>query len=196
MMDNTYLHIITHFLTGVFFGGLCIGMAGVASLMGSVLQVNIHFLYYSTTICWSLELHAVWPYVSTVLYIQAALSLFGLISGPLLGLYLLGMLFRTTNSAVSIFYRQNCHKLRKQTVTTTTKNTHSGNTSLSRFIWQGGLSGMIIGLAVTLWVWIGSQIYPPTSEMTNPLSLTTVGCTNYTTPAPSTSPVTLHTPPR
>ncbi|XP_029990576.1 sodium-coupled monocarboxylate transporter 1 [Sphaeramia orbicularis] len=50
----------------VFFGGLCIGMAGVASLMGSVLQ--------------------------------AALSIFGMISGPLLGLYLLGMLFRTTNS--------------------------------------------------------------------------------------------------
>ncbi|XP_029005600.1 sodium-coupled monocarboxylate transporter 1 [Betta splendens] len=50
----------------VFFGALCIGMAGVASMMGSVLQ--------------------------------AALSIFGMISGPLLGLYLLGMLFRTTNS--------------------------------------------------------------------------------------------------
>ncbi|CAI5686890.1 sodium-coupled monocarboxylate transporter 1 [Oreochromis niloticus] len=50
----------------VFFGGVCIGMAGIASLMGSVLQ--------------------------------AALSIFGMISGPLLGLYLLGMLFRTSNS--------------------------------------------------------------------------------------------------
>ncbi|XP_018517407.1 sodium-coupled monocarboxylate transporter 1 isoform X2 [Lates calcarifer] len=50
----------------VFFGALCIGMAGVASVMGSVLQ--------------------------------AALSIFGMISGPLLGLYLLGMLFRTSNS--------------------------------------------------------------------------------------------------
>ncbi|XP_060925124.1 sodium-coupled monocarboxylate transporter 1 [Limanda limanda] len=50
----------------VFFGAVCIGMAGVASMMGSVLQ--------------------------------AALSIFGMISGPLLGLYLLGMLFRTTNS--------------------------------------------------------------------------------------------------
>uniref|UniRef100_A0A671YY29 Solute carrier family 5 member 8, like n=1 Tax=Sparus aurata TaxID=8175 RepID=A0A671YY29_SPAAU len=50
----------------VFFGAVCIGMAGVASLMGSVLQ--------------------------------AALSIFGMISGPLLGLYLLGMLFRTPNS--------------------------------------------------------------------------------------------------
>ncbi|XP_062262582.1 sodium-coupled monocarboxylate transporter 1 [Platichthys flesus] len=50
----------------VLFGVVCIGMAGVASLMGSVLQ--------------------------------AALSIFGMISGPLLGLYLLGMLFRTTNS--------------------------------------------------------------------------------------------------
>ncbi|XP_041636529.1 sodium-coupled monocarboxylate transporter 1 [Cheilinus undulatus] len=50
----------------VFYGALCIGMAGVASLMGSILQ--------------------------------AALSIFGMISGPLLGLYLSGMLFRTTNS--------------------------------------------------------------------------------------------------
>ncbi|KAM3621105.1 uncharacterized protein V6R79_006134 [Siganus canaliculatus] len=54
----------------VFFGALCIGMAGVASLMGSVLQ--------------------------------AALSIFGMISGPLLGLYLLGMLFRTPNSIGSL----------------------------------------------------------------------------------------------
>uniref|UniRef100_A0A8C3A1S1 Solute carrier family 5 member 8, like n=1 Tax=Cyclopterus lumpus TaxID=8103 RepID=A0A8C3A1S1_CYCLU len=50
----------------VFFGALCIGMAGVASVLGNVLQ--------------------------------AALSIFGMISGPLLGLYLLGMLFRTSNS--------------------------------------------------------------------------------------------------
>lgn len=76
------------------------------------------------------------------------------------------------------------------------QNTHSGNTSLSGFIWQGGLAGMIIGLAVTLWVWIGGQIYPASPEMTDPLPLTTVGCTNYTTVAPSTSPLTLHTPPR
>ncbi|KAJ3602460.1 hypothetical protein NHX12_030215 [Muraenolepis orangiensis] len=50
----------------VFFGFVCIGMAGVASLMGGVLQ--------------------------------AALSIFGIINGPLLGLFLSGMFFRTTNS--------------------------------------------------------------------------------------------------
>ncbi|XP_077582887.1 sodium-coupled monocarboxylate transporter 1 [Stigmatopora nigra] len=50
----------------VVFGALCIGMAGVASQLGSVLQ--------------------------------AALSIFGMLSGPLLGLYLLGMFFRTANS--------------------------------------------------------------------------------------------------
>ncbi|XP_078105173.1 sodium-coupled monocarboxylate transporter 1 [Sander vitreus] len=110
----------------VFFGALCIGMAGVASLMGSILQ--------------------------------AALSIFGMISGPLLGLYLLGMLFRTTNSI-------------------------------------GGLSGMIIGLVLTLWVGIGGQIYPATAEKTNPLHVSTAGCNNtmgqnYTTTAPWTSPLT------
>ncbi|CAM4628231.1 hypothetical protein PO909_005338 [Leuciscus waleckii] len=50
----------------VFYGGVCIGMAGIASLMGNILQ--------------------------------AALSIFGMISGPLLGLFLLGMFFRCANS--------------------------------------------------------------------------------------------------
>ncbi|MEQ2287568.1 Sodium-coupled monocarboxylate transporter 1 [Ameca splendens] len=111
----------------VFFGGLCIGMAGVASAMGSVLQ--------------------------------AALSIFGMISGPLLGLYLLGMLFRTANS-------------------------------------KGGLGGLIIGLALTLWVGIGAQLYPPTTDKTNLLHTTTAGCNktmdrNSTTAAPWTSPTIL-----
>ncbi|KAK7916457.1 hypothetical protein WMY93_012218 [Mugilogobius chulae] len=115
----------------VFFGGLCIGMAGVASLMGSVLQ--------------------------------AALSIFGMISGPLLGLYLSGMFFRTPNSI-------------------------------------GSLSGMIIGLILTLWVGIGAQIYPPTDDKTLPLPLTTVGCNstmgqNHTTSAPWTSAVPMTTVP-
>ncbi|KAM3877754.1 sodium-coupled monocarboxylate transporter 1 [Diretmus argenteus] len=97
----------------VFFGFLCIGMAGVASLMGSILQ--------------------------------AALSIFGMISGPLLGLYLLGMFFRTTNST-------------------------------------GGLVGLIIGLSLTLWVGIGSQIYPPTDDKILPLPLSTAGCNRSNTP--------------
>lgn len=60
------------------------------------------------------------------------------------------------------------------------------------FILQGGLLGMIIGLVLTLWVGIGGQLYPPTDEKTNPLPLSTIDCVhNYTTLAPSTSPVTL-----
>uniref|UniRef100_A0A3Q3B8L5 Solute carrier family 5 member 8, like n=1 Tax=Kryptolebias marmoratus TaxID=37003 RepID=A0A3Q3B8L5_KRYMA len=105
----------------VFFGALCIGMAGVASVMGSVLQ--------------------------------AALSIFGMISGPLLGLYLLGMLFRTTNSI-------------------------------------GGLSGMIIGLVLTLWVGIGAQLYPPGDDKTNPLSVSTAGCNRTLGQNPTATPWT------
>uniref|UniRef100_A0A8C6T5R9 Solute carrier family 5 member 8, like n=1 Tax=Neogobius melanostomus TaxID=47308 RepID=A0A8C6T5R9_9GOBI len=113
----------------VFFGALCIGMAGVASLMGSVLQ--------------------------------AALAIFGMISGPLLGLYLLGMFFRTPNSI-------------------------------------GSLSGLLIGLALTLWVGIGAQIYPATADKTNPLLLTVIGCNstmsqNHTTQPPWTTAAPLTT---
>lgn len=91
----------------VFYGGVCIGMAGVASLMGNILQ--------------------------------AALSIFGMISGPLLGLYMLGMFFRCVNST-------------------------------------GGLVGLISGLAITLWVGIGAQLYPPLPEKTLRLSLSVEGC--------------------
>uniref|UniRef100_A0A3Q1GR81 Solute carrier family 5 member 8, like n=1 Tax=Acanthochromis polyacanthus TaxID=80966 RepID=A0A3Q1GR81_9TELE len=84
--------------------------------------------------------------------LQAALSIFGMINGPLLGLFLLGMLFRTSNSI-------------------------------------GALSGLITGLALTLWVGIGSQLYPPTAVKTLPLPVNTTGCnrtmeSSYTTVTP------------
>uniref|UniRef100_A0A4W5LJA9 Solute carrier family 5 member 8, like n=1 Tax=Hucho hucho TaxID=62062 RepID=A0A4W5LJA9_9TELE len=110
----------------VFFGFLCIGMAAIASLMGSILQ--------------------------------AALSIFGMISGPLLGLYMLGILLP--------------------------------------YALQGGLTGLIVGLVITLWVGIGAQIYPPLADKTNPLPISVAGCNhtqdlNYTTLAPWTRAVTL-----
>ncbi|XP_047431502.1 sodium-coupled monocarboxylate transporter 1 [Mugil cephalus] len=92
------------------YGVLCIGMAGLASLMGGVLQ--------------------------------AAISIFGVIGGPLLGLFTLGILCPSANS-------------------------------------KGALTGLVSGLVVSLWVGIGAQIYPPSPEMTRPLSLTTEGC-NFT----------------
>ena len=77
-------------------------MAGVASALGSILQVNtMHsVLLYCPTKSWT-------PWTTSLLIVffsQAALSIFGMISGPLLGLYLLGMLFRTSNSIVSISF--------------------------------------------------------------------------------------------
>ncbi|XP_051986420.1 sodium-coupled monocarboxylate transporter 1-like [Xyrauchen texanus] len=94
----------------VFYGAVCIGMAGIASLMGNILQ--------------------------------AALSIFGMISGPLLGLYLLGIFFRCVNSI-------------------------------------GGLVGLICGLAITLWVGIGAQLYPPLPEKTLRLPLSVEGCISW-----------------
>lgn len=71
----------------------------------SVLQHH-HLLHFRITWC-----------LTFCFYIQAALSIFGMISGPLLGLYLLGMLFRTPNSIVSILYQSNCHELKRKEVT-------------------------------------------------------------------------------
>uniref|UniRef100_A0A9J7YD27 Solute carrier family 5 member 8 n=1 Tax=Cyprinus carpio carpio TaxID=630221 RepID=A0A9J7YD27_CYPCA len=89
----------------LFYGAVCIGMAGVASLMGGMLQ--------------------------------AAISIVGVVGGPLLGLFSLGILFPCANAKVS---------------------------------------GLISGLALSLWVCIGAQIYPPRPENSRPLALVTHSC--------------------
>ncbi|XP_062852348.1 sodium-coupled monocarboxylate transporter 1 [Trichomycterus rosablanca] len=94
----------------VFYGAVCIGLAGAASMMGGLLQ--------------------------------AAISIVGTIGGPLLGLFSLGILFPFVNA-------------------------------------KGGLTGLISGLVMSLWVCIGAQIYHPLPESTRPLSLKTHGC-NFT----------------
>uniref|UniRef100_A0A493TFI6 Solute carrier family 5 member 8 n=1 Tax=Anas platyrhynchos platyrhynchos TaxID=8840 RepID=A0A493TFI6_ANAPP len=91
----------------LFYGGVCIAMAALASLMGALLQ--------------------------------AALSIFGMVGGPLLGLFALGILCSFANGI-------------------------------------GAFVGLITGFAVSLWVGIGSQIYPPLPERTLPLPLSTDGC--------------------
>ncbi|KAI7792185.1 putative sodium-coupled monocarboxylate transporter 1, partial [Triplophysa rosa] len=96
----------------LFYGVVCIGMAGLASLMGGMLQ--------------------------------AAISIVGVIGGPLLGLFSLAVLFPCANS-------------------------------------KGGLAGLLCGLALSLWVCIGAQIYHPLPENNRPLDLSTHGC-NLTLP--------------
>uniref|UniRef100_A0A8C6TVZ8 Solute carrier family 5 member 8 n=1 Tax=Neogobius melanostomus TaxID=47308 RepID=A0A8C6TVZ8_9GOBI len=68
--------------------------------------------------------------------------IFGVIGGPLLGLFTLGILCPFANS-------------------------------------KGAISGLVLGLMLSLWVAIGSQLYPPPPELTCPLPLITKGC-NFT----------------
>ncbi|NXH20035.1 SC5A8 protein, partial [Bucco capensis] len=91
----------------LFYGGVCIAMAALASLMGALLQ--------------------------------AALSIFGMIGGPLLGLFSLGILCSFANGI-------------------------------------GAFVGLVSGFIISLWVGIGSQIYPPLPERTRPLDLSIAGC--------------------
>lgn len=44
---------------------------------------------------------------------------------------------------------------------------------------KGALLGLLSGLAVSFWVGVGAQIYPPSRTLTRPLPLTTEGC-NFT----------------
>ncbi|NXB35976.1 SC5A8 protein, partial [Eulacestoma nigropectus] len=91
----------------LFYGGVCIAMAALASLLGALLQ--------------------------------AALSIFGMVGGPLLGLFSLGILCSFANGI-------------------------------------GAFVGLVSGFAISLWVGIGSQLYPPLPERTKPLYLSTAGC--------------------
>ncbi|NXB58986.1 SC5A8 protein, partial [Struthidea cinerea] len=93
--------------TSLFYGGVCIAMAALASLLGALLQ--------------------------------AALSIFGMVGGPLLGLFALGILCSFANGI-------------------------------------GAFVGLVSGFIISLWVGIGSQIYPPLPERTKPLYLSTAGC--------------------
>ncbi|XP_063783897.1 sodium-coupled monocarboxylate transporter 1 [Pseudophryne corroboree] len=93
--------------TSLLYGAVCIAMAGLASLMGGLLQ--------------------------------AALSIFGMVGGPLLGLFTLGIIFPFANSL-------------------------------------GALIGLLVGFTVSLWVGIGSQIYPPLAISSLPKILSTEGC--------------------
>lgn len=95
--------------------------------------------------------------------LQAALSIFGMVGGPLLGLFALGILVPFANSI-------------------------------------GALAGLMAGFAISLWVGIGAQLYPPLPERTMPLSLETYGCNNTynatnwvtTTEMPFTSAFQVH----
>ncbi|RLW06501.1 hypothetical protein DV515_00004630 [Chloebia gouldiae] len=100
----------------LFYGGVCIAMAAVASLLGALLQ------------------HLIVDFLP-----QAALSIFGMVGGPLLGLFALGILCSFANGI-------------------------------------GAFVGLVSGFIISLWVGIGSQIYPPLPERTKPLYLSTVGC--------------------
>ncbi|KFQ33256.1 Sodium-coupled monocarboxylate transporter 1, partial [Mesitornis unicolor] len=91
----------------LFYGGVCIAMAALASVLGALLQ--------------------------------AALSIFGMVGGPLLGLFALGILCSFANGI-------------------------------------GAFVGLVSGFVISLWVGIGSQIYPPLPERTKPLYLSTAGC--------------------
>ncbi|XP_073401124.1 sodium-coupled monocarboxylate transporter 1 isoform X2 [Dendrobates tinctorius] len=93
------------------YGAVCIGMAGLASMMGGLLQ--------------------------------AALSIFGMVGGPLLGLFSLGILFPFVNAL-------------------------------------GAIVGLLVGFTVSLWVGIGSQIYPPLPIRSLPKHLSIEGC-NFST---------------
>lgn len=71
--------------------------------------------------------------------LEAALSIFGLLGGPLLGLFTLGFLFPFANSL-------------------------------------GAACGLMCGIALPTWIYVGSKTYPPQTHYLRKLELDTSGC--------------------
>jgi len=87
---------ISKFLA-IAFGILCFGLVFVAAQLGNVLEVCIcrvfiPFVLFIMILLWKL----------LFIFTQAALSIFGIIGGPLLGVFTLGMFFPWANSIVNI----------------------------------------------------------------------------------------------
>lgn len=82
----------------MFYGIVCIGMAGLASLMGGLLQVTLSIRDRHYILCiWHIRccvIHLCFP-------LQTTISVLGALGGPLLGLFSLGILFPSANSNVS-----------------------------------------------------------------------------------------------
>lgn len=81
--------------------------------------------------------------------LEAALSILGIVGGPVLAMFTLGLIFNFANSA-------------------------------------GTLVGLLCGLGMNIWVYVGSEMYSPKPEFLRKLPLT---CENGTNPG-STSPAT------
>lgn len=167
---------------GVFYGGVCIGMAGVASLMGSVLQVNLCravFHHDSTTKSSLLNDSSLLQGGSVHIWHDQRAP-----PGPLPVRHAIP--HNKFNGGCKCMHINRA--ILSQSVTTLTPPTSS--VTVPVFTRQGGLTGMIVGLALTLWVGIGGQIYPPLAEKTRPLPLTTVNCSSNVnaTEAPWTTP--------
>lgn len=79
-------------LLAFVYGIVSVALAFLAQYLGGVLQVILRFLFVSLYMC----------VLIPALSLQAGLTIFGVVGGPLLGLFTLGMLTETATEAGSV----------------------------------------------------------------------------------------------
>lgn len=157
--------------TALFYGTACITVAALASLLGGgVLQVSAPPPPMPLLLC--TRTHHAWlvdgePSRHLGVPLQGSFTVMGVIGGPLLGAFVLGMFVPACNTAVSVGWAGGRGAGGPSTMQT------------PLLALQGVFGGLSVGLTLSLWVAVGGSLYPAPANIAGVLPASGAHCPLY-----------------